>query len=107
MLPSISWQNTKEPWGLVVNEAMNQGCPVIATDSVGAAVGGLVKNNINGIIVPEKSAKYIRNAIEQILNDKNLYEKMRKNSKDNVSEFNFKNWASGFNQAINYSYQRN
>lgn len=107
VLPSISWQNTKEPWGLVVNEAMNQGCPIIATDSVGAAVGGLVKNNINGIIVPEKSAKDIRNAIEQILNDKNLYEKMRKNSKEKVAEFNFKNWASGFNQAINYSYQRN
>ena len=32
----------REPWGLVVNEAFDQGVPVIATDAVGAAAGGLV-----------------------------------------------------------------
>jgi hypothetical protein len=30
----------KKPWGLVVNEAMNQGLSVIATEAVGAAAGG-------------------------------------------------------------------
>ena len=34
-----------EPWGLVVNEAFDQGVPVIATDAVGAAAGGLVRTS--------------------------------------------------------------
>ena len=39
----------REPWGLVANEAMNQGTPVIATDAVGAAAGGLVRHERNGL----------------------------------------------------------
>lgn len=39
-----------EPWGLVVNEAMAAGLPVIATDAVGC-VDDLVRENITGRIV--------------------------------------------------------
>ena len=42
----------REPWGLVVNEAMNRGLAVIATDAVGAAAGGLVRDGSNGLVVP-------------------------------------------------------
>src|SRR5207237_833514 len=38
-----------EPWGLVVNEAMNAGKPVIVSDQVGAAPD-LVKSGQNGFI---------------------------------------------------------
>ena len=38
----------REPWGLVVNEAMNRGLAVIASDAVGAAAGGLVRDGENG-----------------------------------------------------------
>ena len=41
-----------EPWGLVVNEAFDQGVPVIATDAVGAAAGGLVQHERTGLVVP-------------------------------------------------------
>ena len=37
-----------EPWGLVINEAMDRGLQVIATDAVGAAAGGLVRDGRNG-----------------------------------------------------------
>jgi len=40
-----------EPWGVVVNEALACGCPVIATDAVGAA-HDLVVNGVNGWVVP-------------------------------------------------------
>src|SRR6185437_1866150 len=33
VLPSITTSVSKELWGLVVNEAMNQGCPVVVTDA--------------------------------------------------------------------------
>ena len=36
VLPSITTDLDREPWGLVVNEAMHAGLPVVATDAVGA-----------------------------------------------------------------------
>ena len=38
----------KEPWGLVCNEAFEQGRTVIATTAVGAAAGGLVRDGETG-----------------------------------------------------------
>src|SRR5207302_3911118 len=52
VLPSIATRTFREPWGLVVNEAMNRGLPVIASDAVGAAAGGLVRDEGNGLVVP-------------------------------------------------------
>ena len=40
-----------EPWGLVVNEAMNAGRPVIVSDRVGAAAD-LVEDGVNGFVYP-------------------------------------------------------
>src|SRR6266404_5992685 len=55
-----------EPWGLVVNEVMNAGRPVIVSDKVGAAAD-LVRNHDNGWIFPAGDvsalADRIRNAI--------------------------------------------
>ena len=41
----------REPWGLVVNEVMNAGKPVIVSDQVGAALD-LVDDGVNGFVVP-------------------------------------------------------
>src|SRR2546430_1730271 len=40
VLPSLRTATFREPWGLVVNEAMNRGLAVIASDAVGAAAAG-------------------------------------------------------------------
>jgi glycosyltransferase involved in cell wall biosynthesis len=52
VLPSIPTATFREPWGLVCNEAMHQGTPVIASDAVGAAAGGLVVDGQTGLVVP-------------------------------------------------------
>ena len=52
VIPSLATRHFLEPWGLVANEAMNQHLPVIATDAVGAAAGGLVRHERNGLVVP-------------------------------------------------------
>ena len=52
IVPSIATRAFREPWGLVVNEAMSRGLPVIASDAVGAAAGGLVRDGETGLVVP-------------------------------------------------------
>jgi glycosyltransferase involved in cell wall biosynthesis len=60
VLPSLF-----EPWGLVVNEAMCCGLPIIATDRVGA-VDDLVFDGLNGIIVPVGDGAALAAAMDKL-----------------------------------------
>ncbi len=51
VLASIPTPRFREPWGLVCNEAMHQGCPVLASTAVGAVAGGLVRHGETGWVV--------------------------------------------------------
>ncbi|MGN8697534.1 glycosyltransferase family 4 protein [Bacillota bacterium HCP3S3_F1_1] len=66
-------------WGLVINEALANGLPVVTTDR---CVGGceLVQNGINGYIVPTGDSEKLSNAITKILEDDILRQKMSENS---------------------------
>ena len=52
VLASVPTRRFREPWGLVCNESMHQGRPVVASDSVGAVAGGLVADGVTGVVVP-------------------------------------------------------
>jgi glycosyltransferase involved in cell wall biosynthesis len=68
VLPSITLKNHEE-WGLVVNEAMSVAKPVVVSGSTGCAYE-LVKNAVNGYIVPEKNVEALFKAMEKlIIND--------------------------------------
>ena len=67
VLPSFATKRWREPWGMVVNEAMSCGLPVIATDAVGAAAGGLVVNNETGLVVPERNTAALAAALEDLI----------------------------------------
>jgi glycosyltransferase involved in cell wall biosynthesis len=103
VLPSVSTARWKEPWGLVVNEAMNQGCPVVVSDAVGAAVGGLVESGSTGFVVPEGNPHALADAIAKILQDKNLAQDMGAAARDRVRKWTFETWANGFVEALSVS----
>ena len=67
VVPSVPTPRFKEPWGLVVNEAMSQGCPVIATTAVGAAAGGLVRDTQTGLVIEPGSPAALAGAIDRLL----------------------------------------
>jgi glycosyltransferase involved in cell wall biosynthesis len=69
VVPSIPTLTFREPWGMVVNEAMSQGRPVIATDAVGAAAGGLVRDGRNGLVVPAGDAPALAAALRRLHDD--------------------------------------
>ncbi|MHB2020395.1 MAG: glycosyltransferase family 4 protein [Candidatus Xenobia bacterium] len=57
-----------EPWGLVINEAMVCGLPVLATDVVGA-VPDLVTDGVTGLVFPAGSTDLLAQAMERMLRD--------------------------------------
>lgn len=67
-----------EPWGLVINEAMAAGKPVIVSDQVGC-VDDLVIQNETGIIIKNKSIHELTQAMDRLAIDTLLYKAMSKN----------------------------
>jgi glycosyltransferase involved in cell wall biosynthesis len=102
VLPSITTDTFKEPWGLVVNEAFNQGLPVIATDAVGAAAGGLVQDGYNGYIVREHDAGGLALALYKILDDPQLRDIFGKNALATIARWDNERMVLGFRQAVDY-----
>lgn len=86
ILPSITRAGAlPEQWGLVVNEAMSVGKSVIVTNSVGCAYE-LVKNNVNGLVIPEKDMEALSKAAIRLLYDDGLRTRMGKESKRIIEE---------------------
>lgn len=52
-------------WGLVVNEALSMGLPVICTSAIGAAE--LVEDSVNGYVVPPRRPDLIAAKVEELL----------------------------------------
>jgi glycosyltransferase involved in cell wall biosynthesis len=100
VVPSIQTRTFREPWGLVVNEAMNRGLPVIASDAVGAAAGGLVRDGRNGVIVPAGDAIALAVALKRLAGDHALRARMSEAAREDVSAYTHDTWAEGFSQAF-------
>jgi glycosyltransferase involved in cell wall biosynthesis len=100
VLPSIPTRTFREPWGLVVNEAMNRGLPVIASDAVGAAGGGLVRDGHNGIVVPAGNPIALAAALRRLAGDPSLRTRLGEAGRDDVSAYTHEAWAAGFSDAL-------
>lgn len=60
-----------ETWGLVVNEAMNFGLPVVVSDKVGCGAD-LVRDGENGFVAPHDDVSALADAIERLVADPEL-----------------------------------
>lgn len=100
VLPSIQTEIFREPWGLVVTEAMASGTPVITTSQVGIAAAGVVQDGENGFIVPERNASVLGNRLERLLTDESLREKMGDSASEVISEYDYDRMIDGFMSAI-------
>jgi glycosyltransferase involved in cell wall biosynthesis len=81
-----------EPWGLVVNEAMAAGLPVIATDRVGC-VDDLVLPGETGLVVPAESPDALAAAMESLLLDRPLRDRMARKARNLIAGWTLKNEA--------------
>ena len=100
VVPSIPTRDFLEPWGLVVNEAFDQGVPVIATDAVGAAAGGLVRHERTGLVVPAGDAGALAAALRRLHADPGLRARLGAAARDAVRAHSHAAWAAGMSAAL-------
>jgi len=79
-------------WGLVINEAIANGLPVVTTDRCVAGLE-LVKNFDNGFIVPVENVEELANKINEIINNEELMIKMSKSSLRKARKYTIENMA--------------
>jgi len=100
VLPSVPTRDFREPWGLVVNEGMNQHLPVIATEAVGAAAGGLVEHESTGLVVPAGDPLALARALRRLHDDPALRTRLGERAREAVQAYTFAAWAGGMSRAL-------
>jgi glycosyltransferase involved in cell wall biosynthesis len=100
VVPSIPTRTFREPWGLVVNEAMNRGLPIVASDAVGAVAGGLVRDGRNGLVVPAGDPGALAGALRRLAADASLRTRLGTAGAGDVQAYTHEAWATGFSAAL-------
>lgn len=88
-----------EPWGLIVNEVMCAGRPVVVAEKVGC-VEDLVKNGINGMVVQPGHAGELANALRPLILDAGLRKAMGAASTSIIRGWNFEACHRGLRGAV-------
>jgi glycosyltransferase involved in cell wall biosynthesis len=79
---------------------MSRGIPVIASDAVGAAAGGLVREGRNGLVVPAGDAAALARAISRLHGDPDLRARMGAAARADVAPYTPAAWAAGVSAAL-------
>lgn len=93
----IGVTSVKEGWGLIITEANSQGTPAVAYDIDG--LRDACKNNSIGLLTEKNNPQELAQKIIQLLQDKNLYDKLRVNAWEDSLGYNYDNSYKIF---INY-----
>jgi glycosyltransferase involved in cell wall biosynthesis len=91
-----------DPWGLVVNEAMACGLPIIASEVAGC-VPDLVKNAENGFVVPPGNVDELARAMRILLSNPSAARQMGASSALRIRGFTPEVCADGFSRAVAFA----
>jgi len=95
---ALVFPTTSDPWGLVVNEAMACGLPVIASDVAGC-VPDLVRDGWNGFVVAPDDRAGLSRAMATLGGDAELARRMGARSATLVREYEPARCAAGLAEA--------
>ncbi len=94
--------NSEETWGLVINEAMACGLPVIVSDLCGAT-HTLVKSGVNGYIFPLSDPKALTGCLERFHRLPPIERrKMRDAARETIKNWGLERFCQGCHAAIMY-----
>jgi glycosyltransferase involved in cell wall biosynthesis len=89
----------EEPWGLVVNEAMCAGLPVIATSAVGS-VQDLIRDGENGLVYEPGDVEGLAAALRPTIVNPELRAAMSRRSIEIISNWGFEQCREGLRAAV-------
>jgi glycosyltransferase involved in cell wall biosynthesis len=99
MADALIFPTHTDPWGLVVNEAMACGIPIVATDA-GGCVPDLVQDGWNGYVVPKGSPGKLADALAKIACSLDLNAAMGARSAQRIEQNSLQACAAGFVAAV-------
>ena len=92
-----------EPFGVVVNEAMLCGCPVVVSDHVGAKYD-LVREGETGYVFPCGDSDALANILRNLLNDRAKLREMGRAAVERMKtwtpEYNIEMWVAAIENAV-------
>jgi glycosyltransferase involved in cell wall biosynthesis len=88
-----------EPWGLVLNEVMCAGLPIVASREIGA-VPDLVHHGVNGFTYNAGDIDQLSSALNQLLEAPEKRKLMAKESRTIIGQWNYEYCVSGIVQAL-------
>jgi len=91
-----------DPWGLVVNEAMTCGLPIIVSNVAGCSAD-LVKDGWNGYVVPFQDSDKLSAAIDSVVRHRELRQQMSARSLERIQDYSPEACADGLAAAANYA----
>ena len=94
-----------EPWGVVVNEAMHLGLPVVASSRVGSAVD-LVLDGVTGYRVRFDDVGTLAKRVAALVGDRELRGRMGAAARHHASEWNYERAAAGVVAAARAAMER-
>ena len=100
VVPSIATRRFLEPWGLVCNEAMYQGTPVIASAAVGAVPGALIVHGASGLVARPGNDRELADMIAALLDDEPLRERLGRVAREAVAPLTYEAAADAFGEAL-------
>ncbi len=87
-----------DPWGLVVNEAMVCGLPIVVTSVAGCAQD-LVEDGWNGYVVPPRDPERLASALRSLLEQPETMEQMSQHSRERIRHYSPEACARGLAEA--------
>jgi glycosyltransferase involved in cell wall biosynthesis len=90
---------THEPWGLIVNEVMNAGKPIIVSDQVGCGPD-LIEDGKNGFIFPARNISALTNSLHKTFQNPDLAREMGAKSFEKINSWGFKEDIAGLRKAL-------
>ena len=90
-----------EPWGLIVNEAMNAAIPVIVSDDVGAQPD-LVGDGIEGCVYPVGDIPALTAALRRVLATPETAASMGQRALARINQWSFEADVEGLRDAISH-----
>ena len=88
-----------EPWGLIVNEAMNAAIPIIVTDDIGAQPD-LVTDGVEGCVYPVGDIPALTNALHRVLATPETAAQMGQRALDRINKWSFEADIAGLREAL-------